>query len=77
MADTHKKHNPFEQCLKEVKSPKAIREIGVFRKAQRVLVAEIFRKEKWGRHKRPPNVTDEHVNRIMRYAQRVLQEVVN
>lgn len=77
MPDTHRKHDPFEQCLKEVTSNQARQEIGVFRVGQRVLIAEIFRKEKWGRHKRPPNVTDEHVDRILRYARRVLQEVLN
>ena len=71
------KHDPFEQCLKEVKSDRAKREIGVFRKAQRVLVAEIFKDERCKQQRLPIDVTDEHVDKILRYARRVLQEVLN
>ncbi|KKN77279.1 hypothetical protein LCGC14_0362570 [marine sediment metagenome] len=81
-----RRHDPFEQCLKEVTSDKAKREISVNRNVVRVLVHEIVKDDPPGTdlrpgstslRKRPKEVTQEQSNKILRYARRVLREVLN
>ena len=81
-----RRHDPFEQCLKEIKSDKALREISVNSNVIRVLVHEIVKDDPPGKGCRPGStklreplkeVTQEQSNKIIRYARRILQEVQN